>query len=177
MAQWLRLRASTAGGCGSIPGWGLRFHMPFGSTESILRKEPSPADPLGGRMSLSSPRRPGSGGQEFQGRWSLLSGCPRSLGPLNQVLVSGGWQGRGAQSSPPQSAGSAPDQPVSSPPGFAAPPVGQMSHAGRCPALWALSAHGSTREAAGAVRAGFLSEPGFCQGFFVHKWQKPLSLA
>lgn len=46
-----------------------------------------------------------------------------------------------------------------------------MSRVGLCPALRALSARGSTREAAGP------SEPGLCRDFFVEKWQKHLSLA
>ena len=120
---------------------------------------------------------PGCGSCCALGSRSFRGGGPCSLGthapwvPPNQVLMSRGWRGRGALSSPPQSSGLAPVSQCSHPRGLRGPSVGQMSHVGRCPALWARNAHRSAREAAGA------SKPGLCQGFFVLKWQKHLSLA
>lgn len=102
----------------------------------------------------------------------MLSGCPHPLGPppTRSWCLGGGGVEVPCHRHPWLLA-----QPWASlcshPRGLQSPSVGQMSRVGRCPALRALSARGSTREAAGPL------EPGLCWDFFVQKWQKHLSLA
>ena len=38
VAQWLRLHAAHSGGPGSIPGQGIRSHIPCGVTKRLIKK-------------------------------------------------------------------------------------------------------------------------------------------
>ena len=138
----------------------LRSHMPFGTTKKHFKKRSRRPSGWAGVSVLSLQAwlwlrvvaRAELWGAGVSGEVVLAPWVPP-----NQVLMSRGRRGRGALSSPPQSSGLAPVSQCSHPRGLQGPSVGQMSHVGRCPALWALNAYRSTREAAGAFKAGFVS--------------------
>lgn len=161
VGQWLRLRAFHRRGCGSIPGWGLRFHLPIWLDKKHFKKRTISRRPSGwAHVSvLSLQAWFWLWGAGVSGRWFLLSGCPRSWVP---PLESGVWEwrGRGAQSSCHPS-------PLSRRTGQCRHPglqhpLGQMSML----ALPSLSLALVSQEHQGGCQG--LSEPGFCQGFFVH---------
>ena len=67
VVQWLRHRASTAGGTGSIPGWEIKIHVLRGVPKNRLKKKER-ENPSARLPPTTLTKAQGSGGQSIQAR-------------------------------------------------------------------------------------------------------------
>ena len=182
MVQWLRLPCfHLRGGAGSIPGQGTKISRAIWHDREKKFKKRSVSCRSSGwadvsvlslwawlwLMTRAELWGAGVSGEVVHALWvPTLPGSP----PTRSWCLGGGGVEVPCRRHPSLLAQPRASQ-WSHPRGLQSLSVGQMSRVGHCPALRALSARGSTREAAGP------SEPGLCRDFFVQKWQKHLSLA